>query len=66
MPVKHQADCYRTIDGHRYINWGDVLTREDEAAVAAAKSLCIPHRVFRHPDGFRRLFIREDQAHRMP
>lgn len=62
MPVKHQSECYRMIKGKKFINWCDVLSEEDEAAVEACKLHKIPHRVFNHPDGFRRLFVREDKA----
>lgn len=63
--MKHQADCYRMIKGRKYINRGDIIGPDDEAAVFACKANKIPHRVIRHRDGFRQLFVREDQAQKL-
>jgi len=63
MPEKLQSECYRTIGGKRFINWCDILEPEHEAMAEACKLHKIPHRIFKHPDGFRRLFVREDKVH---
>lgn len=63
--AKHQTECYRTIKGQKYINWCDVLDENGEAALEACKMRKIPHRAFKHPDGFIRLFVREDMAHKL-
>lgn len=65
MSTKHQMNCYRTIKGQRYVNWCDILCAEHEAEIAKAKSLKIPHRVVRHPEGFRRLFVLESAEMQM-
>ena len=62
MTQKHQSDCYRIIKGQKYINWGDVLDDEGEAMIESCKMHKIPHRVIKHPDGFKRLFVREDKT----
>lgn len=59
MSIKHQIDCYRTIKGEKYVNWCDVLGPEHELIVSRIKARNVPHRIFRHPDGFRRLFVKE-------
>lgn len=59
MPDKDQLYSYRVIDGERYINAGDVLAPAHETAIALVKRLRLRHRVFRHPDGFKRLFVLE-------
>ena len=63
MATKHQGDCYRTIKGEKYVNWCDILGPEHEALVLKCKALKVSHRVFRHPDGFRRLFVWQRQTH---
>lgn len=62
MATKHQMDCYRMIKGKKFINWGDVLDSEGEAMIESCKMHKIVHRVFAHPGGFKRLFIREGMA----
>lgn len=65
MSTKHQNNCYRVIKGQRYVNWCDILCIEHEAEIAKVKAEGIPHRVFRHPDGFRRLFVLESELRRI-
>lgn len=65
MPEKDQSLCYRTIKGKKYINWCDILEDRHELEVEKAKRLKIPHRVFKHPDGFSRLFVLETEADRL-
>jgi hypothetical protein len=59
MAVKLQDMCYRTIKGERYVNWCDLIAIELEDEVRKVKQYGFPHRIYKHPDGFRRLFIRE-------
>jgi hypothetical protein len=65
MAIKEQTNCFRTIQGKRFINWCDLLCAEHEAEIAKVKAAGIPHRIFRHPAGFRRLFVLETEAHRI-
>ena len=65
MPVKHQSDCYRTIRGERYKNLCDVLGPDDEAALEEVKAKKLRHRVIKHPDGFRQLFIHSDDVRKL-
>jgi hypothetical protein len=60
---KHQTNCYRTIKGERYVNLCDVLSPADEALVLKAKAVGAPHRIIKHPDGFKMLFVSERQIH---
>ena len=59
MPVKVQDQCFRNINGERYVNWCDLIDPQLDAEVEKVKRLGFRHRIFRHPDGFRRLFVRE-------
>lgn len=59
MPEKFQSDCYRTVQSVRYVNYCDVLEDKHEGYVRACKENKIPHRLFKHPDGFKRLFVHE-------
>lgn len=58
MPVKVQDECFRTIKGERYVNWCDVLGPDTEAEALKIKKHGFKHRIFRHPDGFKRVFVR--------
>ena len=62
MAIKHQMYCFRVIKGKKFINFCDIRSEKDESFIDACKLHKIPHRVFKHPDGFRRLFVREDKA----
>jgi len=64
MPVKSQADCYRTINGDRYICWCDVLEEWHEDEVAKCKKRKIPHRLVK-VDNFKRLFVKETETSRL-
>lgn len=57
MPRKQQQDCYRTINGERYVNMCDVHGREEQDYVDAAKRIHASHRLVKHKDGFRILFV---------
>ena len=58
--IKTQGDCYRTINGQHYVNFCDVISPRDEEAVLEVKEKKLRHRVFKHPDGFDRLFVHKD------
>lgn len=62
MPFKDQTKCYRTINGQRYVNLCDIMEDYHEALAAKCKREKVPHRVIKHPDGYRQLFVREDCA----
>lgn len=66
MPYKPQSDCYRTIKGEMYENLCDVISEETEAAVIEVKELKLRHRVIKHPDGFKQLFVHADDIDKLP
>jgi hypothetical protein len=59
MPVKVQDHCYQIIKGERYVNWCDLICPTLEDEVRKVKQHGFKRRIFKHPDGFRRLFVRE-------
>ena len=65
MPYKDQSDCYRTIKGEKYINLCDMLEQRDDDALAEIKEKKLRHRVIKHPDGFRQLFIHSDDVQKL-
>lgn len=65
MPYKHQAACFRTINGARYVNYCDILSDEHEECVVTAKVRQLRHRVIKHKDGFRQLFVHENDVDKM-
>jgi hypothetical protein len=58
--MKHQSNCFRTINGKQYRNQCDVMDEPDFALVEKAKQLKIRHRVIKHPDGYGQLFVHPD------
>lgn len=65
MPYKHQARCYRTIDGIQWANQCDVLGDEHFALVAKAKRLKVRHRLVMHKHGYRMLFVHPDDVSKL-
>lgn len=65
MPIKHQADSYRTIKGERYVAWFDDLGAPEHAAeLARVKAAGVAYRVVRIGD-FRRVFVRAAEQDRI-
>jgi hypothetical protein len=60
MTTKHQADCYRTINGQKYVNYCDILCDEHEAEVAALKAAGKRIAKRKHPAGYHQAFIHAD------
>lgn len=60
MPVKHQSDCYRTIDGLRWPNLCDVFSEDDERDIAKRKAKGQRIRMRKHPEGYYQAFIHPD------
>ena len=57
MPYKDQTKCYRTFDGVRYLNQCDVLDEVHFKLVEKAKRLKVRHRMVRHQDGYKQLYV---------
>ena len=64
MPTKHQANCYRTRNGIRYENDGDICdpttgTLQCQAMNRVKELRAEGRKAFaeRHPDGFYRVFV---------
>lgn len=59
MPIKHQGNCYRNINGVRYTNHADLIysDAENSKVIAEARSQFRSVRKIKHPDGYYQLFV---------
>lgn len=60
MPYKDQTKCYRNINGQRYENACDVLDDRAERDVELCKAGKFRHRLIKHPDGYKQLFVHQE------
>ncbi|MCB9047680.1 MAG: hypothetical protein H6550_16215 [Chitinophagales bacterium] len=59
--MKHQSDCYRTINGVRMVNYADLCMTDERNAgmIKEAKELYRKVRKIKHPAGYYQLFVAE-------
>ena len=60
MPIKHQSDCYRTIDGVKWPNLCDMISDECDQDVADRKDRGERIKMRKHPEGYYQAFIHPD------
>lgn len=58
--TKHQADCYRTFGGEKWMNYGDILSDEHMAEVKAMQAAGTKIKLRKHPDGYYQAFIKPE------
>lgn len=57
MAFKHQSNCYRTINGEKWVNLCDVLGPEDKAEIVRRKALGQKIAMRKHAEGYHQAFI---------
>lgn len=61
MPTKHQSNCYRVLNGEKFINWCDLIfeDEENERIIKEARQKFRKVRKIKHVDGYYQLFVLE-------
>ena len=57
--MKHQANCYRVINGIKMSNWADLLCDDytNKKTIETAKLIYKFVRKIKHPSGYYQLFV---------
>ena len=61
--VKHQSNCYRTVDGVRWPNLCDLLEGPKQLAYArAARRQAVRVKIHKHPEGYHQMFVHPEDV----
>lgn len=64
--MKHQGNCFRNINGRKYINYSDLIQSESEQAaiIQDAKKHYTHIRKIKHPSGYYQLFVSDAKKYK--